>query len=97
MAKKYIDAELLKDNLRAACLPVDDKGISGMLGDDKSIADYIDDEPPVDVAKVKHGAWKQENEIFKCSECEYAFENEGYIHFFNYCPNCGARMDGEEK
>ncbi len=97
MAKKYINAELLKDNLRAACLPVDDKGISGMLGDEKSIADYIDDEPAADVQEVKHGAWEKENNIFTCLECGNQFECEGYTQFFNYCPYCGARMDGEEK
>ena len=31
--------------------------------------------------------------IFECSKCGYSFEHEGYQHFFNYCPNCGAKMD----
>ena len=30
----------------------------------------------------------------KCSVCEYAdFRKE----YFNYCPNCGAKMKGEEE
>lgn len=95
MAKKYIDAELIKDNLRAACLPVDEKCISGITGDDKSIADYIDDEPAIDVQEVRHGEWEQKNDIFTCSECGYQFECEGYTQFFNFCPNCGCKMDGE--
>lgn len=96
MDKKYIDANELIENLEASCMPIHEKGISGCLGDNKSIADVINDQPAEDVQEVRHGKWEQENEIFKCSECAYAFENEGYQHFFNYCPNCGARMDGEE-
>lgn len=96
MAKKYIDANELIENLEASCMPIHEKGISGCLGDNKSIVDVINDQPAAEVQEVRHGKWEQENEIFKCSECAYAFENEGYQHFFNYCPNCGARMDGEE-
>lgn len=50
------------------------------------------DYPAADVAPVKHGEWIQTN-VFECSECEYSFEPEGYLPFFNYCPCCGARMD----
>lgn len=54
----------------------------------------IKDIPVADVAPVKHGEWLQTN-IFKCSECGYSFEPEGYTAYFNYCPNCGAKMDGK--
>lgn len=49
--------------------------------------------PTEDVQEVRHGKWKRKNGIFCCSECNYQFETEGYIAFFNYCPNCGAKMD----
>ena len=32
---------------------------------------------------------------WKCSECGCVFEEEEPT--YNYCPNCGARMDGEEE
>lgn len=48
-----------------------------------------------DVAPVKHGEWKQNRNIFECSECGYKFEHGGYLPFFNYCPCCGAKMDGD--
>lgn len=49
---------------------------------------------------VKHGLWvinkKSELLCYKCSECGYK------VNFFwndcgnsNYCPNCGAKMDGD--
>ena len=57
------------------------------------VCDYIDRIPVADVAPVKHGKWIQTN-VFECSECEYSFEPEGYLPFFNYCPCCGAKMDG---
>lgn len=98
---KYINAELLKDNLRASCLPVDEKGISGILGDDKSIADYIDEEPSADVQEVRRGRWisVDGDVIFKCSKCDTEISTSWDYDdpdMFNYCPNCGARMDGED-
>lgn len=47
----------------------------------------------VSVIPIKHGKWIQTN-VFECSECEYSFEPEGYLPFFNYRPSCGAKMDG---
>lgn len=52
--------------------------------------------PASDVAPVKHGEWQDCHEIFRCSECGYSFEHEGYKHFFHFCPSCGVRMDGEK-
>ena len=48
--------------------------------------------PSADVAPVRHGEWQEINGIFSCSRCGYSFEHEGYIPFFNYCPNCGAKL-----
>ena len=46
-------------------------------------------EVPDDVQPVKHGRWKW-SEGGQCSECGFHNSNFGY----NYCPNCGAKMDG---
>lgn len=50
---------------------------------------YID---AADVAPVRHAKWIPcENGGYYCSYCDkrvaFAFDN-------NYCPNCGAKMDG---
>ena len=97
MVKKYIDTEMLIAELDASCMPIFEKGISGILGDEESIADVIRSQPAADVQEVKHGHWITTKEgTFECSNCNYQFEHEGYKHFFNYCPCCGFRMDGED-
>lgn len=50
-----------------------------------------------DVVPVVHGRWTNSNNVYECSNCGYSFEHEGYIAFFNYCPNCGAKMDRKEE
>ena len=68
-------------------------------------AEDVDDAPTVDAVEVVHGRWidkKIDNfrmwEV-RCSECDwvgisnYDAYNEPYD--FNYCPNCGAKMDGD--
>ena len=44
--------------------------------------------PTVDAVPVKHGEWTVIDGCVSCSVCgEPCME-------FNYCPNCGAKMDG---
>ena len=49
----------------------------------------IDIIPAADVAPVRHGKWLEHRTWAKCSECEYLIGFET-----TYCPNCGARKDG---
>ncbi len=99
---KYIDADNLINELSAACMPIYEKGITGILGDNSSIADIINEQPTADVQEVKRGYWKfnQHSKVvasFRCSECQTPFYNFGNSKILSptpYCPNCGARMDG---
>jgi hypothetical protein len=64
-----------------------------------------------DVVEVRHGEWKQATEscgwhdvdCVVCSACGESWILDGDFDFdvvkdfWNYCPNCGARMDGERK
>ena len=45
---------------------------------------------------VKHGKWVEKHGTWYCSECDKT-GYKGYIPAkpSDYCPNCGARMDGE--
>ena len=54
-----------------------------------------------DVAEVRHGKWLLEREpngepfCFHCSVCESDFHHIGIKVASDYCPNCGAKMDGD--
>lgn len=54
--------------------------------------------PSADVAPVVHGRWKLSGGLLECQNCGEIYStrggNEGKA--WNYCPNCGARMDGDE-
>ena len=41
---------------------------------------------------VRHGRWiEAKYPLFTCSECGATYQDNGYG--YNYCPNCGAKMD----
>lgn len=53
--------------------------------------------PSADVAEVKHGKWETNSDIpdtLICSVCKCRFDMWKHDSH-RYCPNCGARMDGE--
>ena len=63
--------------------------------------DYIDSEPASDVAPVRHGRWVDNH----CTACGMMpmgdemweicdFEPPRFEKFMDYCPSCGAKMDG---
>lgn len=64
--------------------------------DEDTILDLVDSVPIVDVAPVVHGRWIDDGSgIIICPECERGYNlHAKYTH---YCPNCGAKMDGEKK
>lgn len=102
---RYIDADNLINELSAACMPIYEKGITGILGDNSSIADIINEQPTADVQEVKRGYWKfnQHSKVvasFRCSECQTCFYNFGNSKILSptpYCPICGARMEEFEE
>ena len=60
---------------------------------------WIDELPTYDVQEVRHGKWIWDDEGYHCSECFYhAYGETGEVLSGNwhYCPNCGAKMEGEE-
>ena len=63
----------------------------------------IDDAPAADVAPVVHGRWDDSGRYtfpggaiaVRCTECGCALtESEYHLENWNYCPVCGAKMDG---
>lgn len=63
----------------------------------------MEDAPAVDAVPVMHGRWEKHSHSYfgnhqcTCSECK---NDEYWKKFFcygseKYCPNCGAKMDGD--
>jgi DNA-directed RNA polymerase subunit RPC12/RpoP len=93
---RLIDADALMDFIKGYRLGKIPKG---------ELEWKIENAPTVDAVPVVHGRWECQDGYFsdnwKCSAC-------GIVWFFeydptetetkvNYCPNCGARMDGDEQ
>ncbi len=68
--------------------------------DKACIIGVLEEVPTVEAVPVRHGKWLKaygDHEAFGvrpfyryCSKC-----NEATVFPYNYCPNCGARMDEE--
>lgn len=72
----------------------------GEFWDEAVLCEDIRKIPSADVAEVKHGYWIPHATMEKhpyarnhdCSRCGYS-----PIEVLNYCPNCGAKMDGKRE
>lgn len=61
--------------------------------------DDVESAPTVDAVEVVHGRWIEQEKytfgtMYDCSICGTRILDNG--HSWNYCPNCGAKMDGGE-
>lgn len=67
------------------------------------VEEVIKSVPTADVAPVVHGEWikiDKRGKNVQCSKCGNTLDLRGVNTGrgdANYCPNCGARMDGEEE
>ena len=65
----------------------------------------LEDAPTVDAEPVKHGHWNEAKDgTLWCSVCistgPYDEDSWGYVlnaPHYDYCPNCGAKMDEVEE
>ena len=80
---EYIEREALKNDIANSTEPFN----TG------SVFRAINRQPAADVALVVHARWIDAREYcgdYMCSNCEALYGTNK----FNYCPNCGAEMDG---
>ena len=52
--------------------------------------------PAENVAPVRHGRWVKRGRRWQCTNCKVLMSIDGTPkeNLLNYCPNCGAKMDG---
>lgn len=59
----------------------------------------------IEAEPVVHGRWEKMDEYcnhsreFKCTACKQSVFYDHFTRFceYDYCPNCGAKMDGVKK
>lgn len=98
---RIIDAEALEHSIKSwYCAPERCNNYDGVMCRACHIDDAlseIDRAPTVDAEPVRHGRWTYlncfEEGRYQCRECGH-FVDAGAD--MNYCPNCGAKMDGDE-
>ena len=100
---KYIELEALKNRFakRLVWLKKDihDEYSLGLHDGCEYDTKLIDEIPAADVAPVHHGQWEKQSGLYSCSECgktcPYDVQADVIEYWAcNYCPHCGAKMDG---
>lgn len=89
---RLVDADELSENI---CKAIEDAPLHVQA----TVLQYITESPTIDAVPVVHGQWNDiKSEVLnpgiawvcRCSLCGCP---QDYKH--NYCPNCGAKMDGQ--
>ena len=90
---KYLDSGALQAALvRKQCGPANQRYTDGWNDCLLRVKSMVSKAPAADVAPVVHGRWVFGGDgCVICSECN---EEESNNNHRNYCPNCGAKMDG---
>ena len=86
MSKEYIEREKLLQDIEHYHLS------------DGKFQHWVEIQPAADVAPVVHGRWIEQEKytfgvMYDCSICDNLILDNG--HSWNYCPNCGCKMDLE--
>lgn len=94
---EYIIKETLQEKLnRKKAGPANKRYTEGWNDAILMVKSMIHSEKAMDVAPVRHGRWVQTKAPFmnECEDCSVCGYRTVWGHRYNYCPNCGAKMDG---
>ena len=95
---EYIEREALLADISAA---VKHRGMGEIIG--QTLMRYVKRQPAADVTPVVHRRWDNSGRYtfpsgdtaVRCTECGCALTVSEYrLNNWNYCPVCGAKMDG---
>lgn len=93
-----IDADALKPDMKTFLSAYSEELISSYS------QKVIDNAPTLDVKTVRHGTWNPDvtgtpTKNWCCSECRGLVTVANFCNdcYYNYCPNCGAKMHKKDK
>ena len=90
---RYIDVEPLEDKLKEHIRKTESELMLGALSTFKRLLDIT---PTADVAPIKHGRWESIDR-YPYKQCSVCGDTHDTVRNADeYCPYCGARMDGED-
>lgn len=98
---EYIEREAAKDELLSWSVCINHP--EHLMRDDAM--HVLDNIPAADVAPVRHARWDDSGRYtfpgggtaVRCTECGCALTvSEYHLNNWNYCPVCGAKMDGDK-
>ena len=103
---RLIDADVLREVMYHEAFEKDtdmQKWDGGCWIRYKMFENAIENAPTIEAEPVKRGKWIYDNQFdwyrASCSECGYKRVTDIKAEKWNgwkYCPNCGAKMEGEE-
>lgn len=90
---RLIDAEAFVQSEidRCGCVPL----VGTYTMNNEYLSERLKSAPTIEAKPVVYAHWKRKNNETKCSNCEFIYYSNH--DDFNYCPNCGAKMDGGER
>ena len=97
---RLIDANALLDKVQFR-MDIDSKNAEIIAGCVDITRRLIENAPTVDAVEVVHGCWEPRKDVpgfIRCSVCHDCniYDDWADGKKWNYCPNCGAKLDGGE-
>jgi len=91
--KEYIEREALIADCERAIKSANEYRMAIV---DREFIDIVEAQEVTDVMEVVHGKWDYDGIALVCNKCSCSIVVEQGTADMNYCPNCGAKMDGDE-